>query len=430
MIFRKASVVLFCFICFSMSAFGQAENEANSGSIYSYIGVGMPQLENSALERGMGIIGVSYLDIQNSGLANPALWGTGYFTRVSASLNYQKLDATEGNNVSSNTLLGVSQLHIVLPVKANKLGISAALYPSTRSSYSSFFNIENISAATDTLDYTINKSGTGGVSKLEFGISWRVNNNFSIGYAPSLAFLSTTDTEILDFQGNNLANNELETLVNGSGIGHRFGIVAGFQNILQQRDLLQFGAAVTLPVNITASSTKNTIRYTNSVRESINIEEIEEQDISLPLQISSGLSYFLSNKFNFSFEGMYQRWSEAKYEFRPDEQLIYNDRLFISFGGQYHPYTTGSNKFLSKFKYSYGISYDTGHLNIQGEDISTLWFSSGLGILSPRTRSSFDLSFQYGIRNVTSSSLVDERIWSISLSVNLAELMFVRPKLN
>ncbi len=107
-----------------------------------------------------------------------------------------------------------------------------------------------------------------------------------------------------------------------------------------------------------------------------------------------------------------------------------SDRYRLGLGTQYHPYQLGSEKFLSKFKYSAGVTYDTGHLTIDNQNIETLWFSAGLGILSPRSRSSVDVSFRYGLRGTTSANLVQERIWAINLSVNLAELMFFRPKLN
>ena len=79
-----------------------------------------------------------------------------------------------------------------------------------------------------------------------------------------------------------------------------------------------------------------------------------------------------------------------------------------------------------------GVSYDTGHLTINDKDIETLWFSAGFGLLSlnSRSASSFDLSFQYGIRGTKSNSLVKENIFGINLSVNLTELMFLQRKLN
>jgi hypothetical protein len=39
------------------------------------------------------------------------------------------------------------------------------------------------------------------------------------------------------------------------------------------------------------------------------------------------------------------------------------------------------------------------------------------------------VSVRYGFRGTTESNLIEENIWAIGLSVNLAEIMFLRPKL-
>ena len=61
-----------------------------------------------------------------------------------------------------------------------------------------------------------------------------------------------------------------------------------------------------------------------------------------------------------------------------------------------------------------------------GEDIQTFWINTGIGIPS-KIASFIDLSIQYGIRGKTENNLFEERIWALGFSVNLTELMFVRP---
>jgi len=96
---------------------------------------------------------------------------------------------------------------------------------------------------------------------------------------------------------------------------------------------------------------------------------------------------------------------------------------------KFYPFASGSDKFLSQFKYSVGATYDTGHLEVNGEDINTLMFSAGLGLLSPNSNSSIDISLEYGFRGTNSQNLVKEDIWGVNVSLNLAELFFFRPKL-
>src|SRR5699024_8496335 len=142
--------------------------------------------------------------------------------------------------------------------------------------------------------------------------------------------------------------------------------------------------------------------------------------ITMRLSIDAGISYWASELTMFAAEGSFEQWSNYENDFKPSEGAYFTDRYKMGLGFQYFPYITGSNKFLSYFKYRLGASYDTGHLEIQGNQINTLKFSLGLGIPSPQSNSnsSIDLSLEYGIRGTKSDNLVKEQIWGVRLTVN------------
>src|SRR5699024_226288 len=124
-------------------------------------------------------------------------------------------------------------------------------------------------------------------------------------------------------------------------------------------------------------------------------------------------------------------WPSYENDFKPTQQGYFTHRYKLGLGYHYFPYLTAPNKLLPPFTYRLRASYDTGHLKIRGEQINTLKFSLGLGILSPKSNSnsSIDLSLEYGIRGTKVADLVKEQIWGVRLSVNLSEIMFFRPKL-
>lgn len=414
----------------SLSA--QSGDEARTGSLYSYYGLGSPVNAGTSQETGMGIIGVSFSSLWTPGLANPAHWGEGVFTRASAGFNFSRFNVKDSDDSGTNSLLAVNDIQVVFPIISDKLGLSAALYPSTRSNYKTFSQFEVYPNATDTVRYSVDKRGSGGVTKFEIGFGWKMNRYLSVGYAPSLAFVRSEDTEFMNFESTALNDNTTQTSYHGSAFAHRFGMRFRLQNLFRNRDLIQLGATVNLSQNIDVTREERFIKVVSGIRQENLIEE-GVGNVSLPQEYAAGITYYPSNFLNVSAEGVYQQWDKAEYSFNNNEQAAYSDRYFLGVGGQYHPYLHGSDLFLSKFKYGAGISYDTGHLELSGEKINTLWFSTGIGILSPGTaRSTFDLSLRYGIRggsDFTSQGLVRERIWSVSLSVNLGELMFVRPKL-
>ncbi len=428
---KLSLIVLSLFITSSAFAQTVSDSEARSGSLYSYYGVGAPILQNSAQEKGMGVFGVSSNDLETSGLSNPAFWGLGAFVRGTANFSLVKYNAKDNFSSSTNSLFEAGTIHVVFPLIKQKVGVSAALYPVTRSNFNSSITKEIYPNATDTLGYQFDKIGSGGISKLEFGFGFALNRYISFGYAPSLAFMRINNSEKIDFSNSGYSTNTVDTDITASAFSQRFGILINKRRVFNNNDIIQFGSSVVLPVNFDAKSKSLTTKVINGTISTIDLDRSGTGNVSLPLQVSGGLTYFASPYFNISTDGLYEEWSKAKYELNLEQFDSYSDRYLFGIGAQFHPYRKGSDKFFSKFRYSAGVSYDKGHLNIDNTDINTLWFSTGLGVFSPRSsRSSFDLSIQYGIRGTTAQSLVQEKIWAINFSVNLTELMFIRPKLN
>ncbi|MEO9886877.1 MAG: hypothetical protein ABJR05_09535 [Balneola sp.] len=422
--------VFTCLMFFSTNVLAQ-EDEGNSGTVYSKYGTGFPLLNNTAQEKAMGIIGISFNDLGSPGLSNPAFWGIGAFSKIAANFDFANYSVKDSFSNGSNSLLKIGSFQAVFPLSKNQLGLSIGLYPETRSSYN-VNSEETVIQGGSNINFLSNRTGTGGVTKFEVGLGWKINQRISLGYAPSYSFLTESEDASLTFLNQNISNNTVNRRINGTSVSHRFGLLLSERGIFGKEDIIQIGGTLTLPTNFDASQKKTTTKIVGTESEVVEIGTAQNADISLPLKMGAGISYFPNSKFNASVEFQTEKWSEAEYGFSSSDESAFVDRNVFGLGFQYHPYKDRSSKFLSNFKYSAGVSYDTGHIKVNNEEVETLWLSAGLGLISPnlRSNSSFDLSFQYGFRGTTSQNLVEERIFGINLSVNLTELMFLRRKLN
>ncbi|WP_020404200.1 hypothetical protein [Gracilimonas tropica] len=418
--------------CAGQSGFAQVEESSmsSSGSFYSLFGAGYPTDYNNAREAGMGIIGVSLYNSQSNSLQNPAIWGTNAFTTASSGFNLSQFQANTGDVENVNAMLEPGYFQVTLPLYREKLGLSASMYSVTRTNYR-FVTVDSTeSSPGNTIGYASDIRGTGGINKLEFGLGWNISPNISIGYAPAFTFISQNNSQDVFFNQSGYNSSFLDARITGNAISHRFGTLLNFQRIFNSRDRISFGAAATLPVTIDAKETRIVTKMVSGVDQEVELREPLEGEISLPLDVKAGLTYYPSNLVNVSAEGLFEQWSEYSSDFDQNlDAAELKDRFKAGLGAEYHPYRTNSGSFLSNFRYSGGISYDTGHLKVEGENINTLWFSAGLGIISPRSNSSVALSVRYGLRGTTNQDLIREEIWSFNLSVNLSELMFVRRKL-
>ncbi|MEX1062885.1 MAG: hypothetical protein WEC12_04725 [Balneolaceae bacterium] len=413
-----------------LSSYGQ-ESEARSGSAYSSIGLGNPADSFSAGTVGMGLSGVSVHDPYTANSANPALWGVGPYTQGSIVFGLQRYNATDGLESTVYNQFTVNQFQLVLPVVRSRFGISVGFFPTTRSNFD--LGVEgSVSPDGEPIDYFNRIQGSGGGSKAELGFGYRLSESLAAGYAASVHFASLNREINTAFDSEAFSNLAYSENISGRALGHRFGLYGRTSDFLRNRDEVSFGASVSLPVTIETERSVSAFRETQNDFSSVDLlpENYDRTgEVQIPLEFNLGLTYNPGPLFNLSLEYQEQLWGQTRYSLDSDQENYLADRSKIGMGAQFHPYRRdGSGGFFSGFKYSAGVTYDTGHLMVEDEQIETLMFHTGLGILSRRTPSSIDLSFQFGFRGTETKNLVKETMWGLKISFNLAEGMFVRSR--
>lgn len=434
-------LLIILFLCFSsFTTFAQTDDSlVDEGSAYSRFGIGFPIDYGSSAADGMGIFGVSYLEPAVASMANPAHWGSTVYGMATGGVGIRNFSAEDNFGTARNSLIYVDQFQLQLPVYKNKFGISASFMPYTQAAFQvteSSTKIVGSGASQDTLLIDSQNIGSGGVNRIEIGFGWKINSNISVGYAPSLVYASIDNvfqTTIVDSTldpGTFYRPVRVTEQSSGSGFGNRFGVFVTVPSVAKEGDELNFGATLNLPVELNGERVQEeNLASFGSNDEADGDITLAEGSIQLPLGLTTGITYKPSNRLALTTEALYQKWSNYKNDLKNENEQVFTDRFRIGAGVSYFPFVTGSDKFLSQFKYRFGASYDSGHLELNGENIDTIMLSAGLGLLSPNSNSSVDLSFEYGFRGTKSQDLVKENIWGFKLSLNLAEIFFFRPKL-
>lgn len=404
--------------------------EARGGSVYSAIGVGFPVDNTSSGLLSQGILGVTNINRETSSLANPGLWAENYYTQAGTGIQLTRSNVESISANGTNVNLQTGYIHLLLPVKPGKIGLSVGLYPVTRANYKSVNTNSFQNTTISSIEYDNEIQSFGGINKFEVGIGFKLGKHFSFGYAPSVAFFTLKNSEAFSFNEIGYLDHNQEIDYSGASFAQRFGIAGTFLNLFSNEDRLSIGGSINLSYSLDVSREFTSIKSIEGFLQEVKLNDgIEEKgQVTMPFEASFGVGYAPSSITNFSIEGQIQNWSGYENELDRSSEGLMNDRFKIGVGGQYHPHRQNIGTFLSGFKYSAGVSYDSGHLNISGEDIQTLWINAGIGIPS-KIASFIDLSVQYGIRGKAENNLFEERIWALGFSVNLTELMFVRPKL-
>lgn len=408
----------------------QSSNLYSSGSIYSAYGIGYPVEIETGSAKSHGTFGITSVNQEVSGLTNPAFWSQTYYTQGASGLGLQNIQLKNTRTTGVSTLFDKGYLQLLLPFKSSELGVSIGLYPVTRSNLKLINNKEFLSYG-DTVGYSSELQQIGGLNKFEVGFGWKVNDQISIGYAPSVAFFSLQTSEEFSFSSSLYSQQIQKLTISGAAFSQRLGLGGSFRNIFRIQDKISVGATVNIPFNMTLRKNYTTEKEIESGSKTVDLSNIltsKKGKMKLPLEYAAGIGYAPHNRFNISIEGQFQRWSDYTNDLVGNDGAIMADRMRLGFGAQFHPYKKAQNGVFSSFKYSAGLSYDSGHITVEKEEIRTLWLHTGLGMLS-RSPSSIDLSLRYGFRGTTDGNLIKENIWAIGLAVNLAEIMFLRPKL-
>lgn len=433
-----AALLLSLFTHVQAQSVVRESNEYRTGSIYSFTALGTPVDLRTANTAGMGLSGVAIYNGVAANFANPAIWSRAVFTLGNGTMRVQSLEAKDQNSTATNGVLDAVNFQLVLPIKKNKLGVSASLTPLTRKNFA-YFNdgvipAENLGTNADLLYLNDNK-GEGGLSKVELGVGYSITENISIGYAPSIIMGLFENSVATSFSNPIYRPLTYEFNERQFGLAHRFGFYAFKNKLFGTRDLISFGLNLELPVNLT-SKDRVTATYTvlqgttGNERALIRDTELNvpgrsgDGTMRLPLKLETGFLYQKTASLAFSAEWLHQSWSNFENRLGETDPFLVDRNRFAG-GVQWLPAIKARNPtLLSSFQYRAGVSYDSGYLNINNTAITTRSAHFGFSFPAKNSRSSVDIAFEYGLRGTTQNNLVEERFWTIKMSFNLAELMF------
>ncbi len=414
------------FALLSFSSVIAQNSELRGYSMYSYLGLGLPNDYKSSFAASMGVTGVALSNRVGTSFANPALYSRSYFTTAGGGLSYRNLNARDNFGSSSNSQADALALQLVFPIVREKIGFSFGMLPITENSYSTSSRAETVNGS-DTIRYISGLMGAGGLNRLEAGIGIAVTDWLSVGYAPSLVLGTIRNIKSVGFITTGYHDYDNERVLSNIGFGNRFGIFTTFPKLFLKNDVLNIGAVVSLPVRLNSDLLIKESQLINNMVQQERTK-LGRGENELPAEFTLGLTYSPNPYVMSSTEVLVQNWGSYK-DFDGNTPNYLKNRMRVGTGVQYIP-SSRNDGFFGKFLYRGGMSFDSGHLELSNTSITTLLFSAGIGIPSRAPGSSVDLSFDYGVRGTTSHDLVREQIFTFRMSFNLSELMFLQRKID
>ena len=410
---NKIVVIFLCLL--TIDSFSQS----NTFSPYSRFGLGTFSNNFSSYYQSMGGASTASLNSVYVNPSNPASYSLiqpkKFIFHTSLKNNTTFLESSSKNEVYNNAKL--SSLIFGFPIN-NKIGFSSGFLPYTNSGYDLFER---------DVEFEADKfyKGTGGISKLYFGTSFKISKSLSVGANASYLFGAINREKRIIFDDESIFHSRSVERVNIKGYDYEIGLL--FKNEINQND---FSLAVVLNSQSNISSKRFELAesfefsgFSEQVKDTF-VNLTQRGELTLPQLISFGLSYKLKN-LNLIGEYSIQDWSNYQL-FGQSDDLISSEKLNI--GLEYYNQNTNSTAYLSKVKYRFGFYNFQTPIQLNNNKINETGLTFGIGLPNQRSKTIYDLSLLLGRRGTTNDNLISENFVEIGLSINFDAIWFIKRK--
>jgi len=218
---------------------------AQGQSIHSRVGVGNMVLPQTARTQGLGVAGVAVTDYNEISLINPAGWYLPRLTAVTTKISSSRATTSLGG---TNDYFGFEGFNFHFPI-GRSVGIGVGFAPYSIVNYEFARNARAAlpgSFAGDTLEYSLQQQGSGGIGGSFIGFGWRVTDHLAFGAATSFLVGEITVRRTLEVTTGDYLSRRVLSRTNIYGQNVIAG--ASYRNLIREGDNL--GVRVEIPLSL------------------------------------------------------------------------------------------------------------------------------------------------------------------------------------
>jgi len=425
----KSFLTLVFIVLLSFSAYAQKRTY----SPYSRYGIGELQDGGFGRNAAMGRTGIALQNSYNLNNLNPASYkglDSLSFYFEGGLMNYQQ-KLTSNESTSDFSDMHFDYFAIGFPLA--KWGfMSVGLQPATAVGYNFY---EENTDSDNPGDHTLSSAmGSGNTTKTYLGLSISPVKNLSVGVHATYLFGKTKNSNVARFQNDAFAS------YLGSQEAFRindvyFDFGAQYNVDINERNSIMLGGVYRPNTGINAKTTKlvargNTFDSDGMMVIAIDTLQYSENKFSnsafeMPEKIGIGVAYNLKDALTLTAEYSLEKWSEAKF---PDDITETTDMQRWAFGGEVIPSERSASSYLARIRYRFGSYYKKDYLILNEHQLTDFGISFGVGLPLKRTKTSFNLAFEWGQRGTTDYNLVKENYAKLTMNLTLHEFWFMKRK--
>lgn len=394
----------------------QLQVPAQTSSSYSRYGIGDIEYSYSARKLGMGQLGTAVSDIDFINTLNPAGWNKISSTRIEFGINYSGMTLSSKGLSKYYSDTQFSGFTLAFPISSlYGITMAAGIIPYSNVSYNVVQNYSSETAG----DYKISYTGSGGLSKLFVGSSFKFPIDLIIGATLDYYFGNLNYKSRADFSDPGTKPAEYIRTYSPKGIGTTVGIISpDFSNMLGAKSISDMRIGISSNIFSTLATDTTLVSDREGTLDTIAGAIV---DLKIPPRIHTGLSMILSEVYLVTFDYAWQQWGEVLFHGQSGENLTNSQK--ISGGFEYRPAKEIGSTFWQQIMLRGGLTYEKTQYAINGVRIYLYAASTGFSIpLGPGN--TLDFAVQYGVRGT--EDFIKENIVKLSAGISLGDTWFVR----
>lgn len=422
-----------------------ADGTDNDLSPYSKFGIGMPARKGSAFNQAMGGIGIATRDNRHINTLNPASVTARDTLAFMADFGVsQKNTYARQNDIKSayNTF-NISDMAMSFPIwrsSAFMIGIS----PFSSVGYDISQSLDDKQVIGQTGNVTDTYSGNGSIYNIYVGAGVTFWKRLSLGAQFDYYFGNITKTYYRTF-----SSSAYRTLYSGSDMylksyGGKVGIQ--YEETIAKRDKITLGATYRFKSRIIGdneflnyavqSEVIDTLTFITNDKSSKNYgPSVDLSPVNIPWEASVGLSYKYKDVFRIEADYTISDWTKSGmsdvFGLRT-EKFASSVHHSGSLGFEYTPNRSDIRYYMRRVTYRGGLYYNEENYTVSGCPISSAGVTVGMSLPVFRWLNNITLAVDVGHRgnfhSPSSTSLIRETYVNFSVSMNIFDIWFVKPK--
>ncbi len=280
----------------------------------------------------------------------------------------------------------------------------------------------------------------------EFGN--KMLSDFSIGFNVNYIFGNIENTSRVVYPNSLLYNNTFRarTITVGDFTGN-FGLQTAIsidsvksrtkagRRVLKEKVKFTFGYFLSLSNPLSATYENTIYNYViNGFGQEIVIDTVlnkinQKSTITLPLEQGFGIGFKKAERISAVADFAITNWKNFKY-LENTSALKNNYRIALGVNFVPQKYAAGSGAFFKKLNYRFGVSYQTGYIELQNSTLANYVATIGLGLPVGigRLSSMVNLSLQFGQTATTNSNLIKENYLRVNFGFTFSDRWFQKFK--